>query len=190
MINDRFKNSKFLPLKIIIASLVFFSRFLNLPANFSPLGSYGFFGQNLLFYLLNFLLYDAFFGGFYPGVFFTYLGFLAYYFFGQLARRSTNQAAFHRFSLIYLPLASLVFFLLSNFGVWWYWYPRTLDGLILCYALALPFYRQTFLGDLFFGWGYILLRIFYFKYRQKFNLGRFYFGRFYPSRHLGQNLKN
>ena len=45
---------------------------------------------------------------------------------------------------------SLLFFLLSNFGVWLegLLYPRTWDGLVACYAAGLPFYRHQLAGDL------------------------------------------
>ena len=45
---------------------------------------------------------------------------------------------------------SLAFFLLSNFGVWASgpMYPHTVSGLAACYAAAVPFFRETMLGDL------------------------------------------
>lgn len=48
--------------------------------------------------------------------------------------------------------ASLSFFLLSNFAVWavWAMYPKTLAGLAACYVAALPFFRHSLAGDLFF----------------------------------------
>ena len=55
-----------------------------------------------------------------------------------------------------VPAASLVastlFFLLSNFGVWLGgWYAMTLSGLLACYAAAIPFYGYTLAGDLAFS---------------------------------------
>ena len=50
--------------------------------------------------------------------------------------------------------ASLLFFLLTNFGVWASpssWYPRTIQGLIECYIAAIPFFRNTLAGDLFYS---------------------------------------
>jgi len=49
-------------------------------------------------------------------------------------------------------VASVGFFLITNFAVWLFsvWYPHTWSGLMLNYALALPFFRNTLLGDLFF----------------------------------------
>jgi len=48
--------------------------------------------------------------------------------------------------------ASILFFLITNFAIWQFtsWYPKTLPGLIQCFILALPFFRNTLLGDLFF----------------------------------------
>ena len=44
----------------------------------------------------------------------------------------------------------IVFFLVTNFAVWAFtsMYAPTLDGLLLCYVLALPFYAYTLAGDL------------------------------------------
>ena len=38
----------------------------------------------------------------------------------------------------------------TNFGVWLLGYPNTIAGFISCYTLALPFFINTILGDLFF----------------------------------------
>jgi len=48
--------------------------------------------------------------------------------------------------------ASLIFFVVSNFGVWMQGilYPKTIQGLVECYALALPFYRGTLISDFIF----------------------------------------
>lgn len=49
--------------------------------------------------------------------------------------------------------SSLILFLVSNFGVWatGTMYPHTWQGLATCYAMALPFLRNTMLGDLFYA---------------------------------------
>lgn len=61
-------------------------------------------------------------------------------------------------------IASLSFFLVSNFAVWLVWrdmYPKTLNGLMVCYVAGLPFFRNAVVSDLFFsavffGIGYLL----------------------------------
>lgn len=47
-------------------------------------------------------------------------------------------------------LASALFYLITNAAVWRFGslYPSSLDGLILSYYIALPFFRLTLLGDL------------------------------------------
>lgn len=139
----------------LLAGVIFVSRLGWLPANLSPLGSFGFFGQNVPLFLATIITFDLLIGGLYPGFLFTYLGFLVYPVLGYLARKQLKA------QIILLPLASALFFLLSNAGVWWYWYPHTLESLIVCYTLALPFYTRTLLGDLGFGYGYMLVRHFY-----------------------------
>lgn len=49
--------------------------------------------------------------------------------------------------------SSLLFFAISNFGVWaeGSMYPMTLEGLGSCYVLALPFLKNQVMGDLFFS---------------------------------------
>jgi hypothetical protein len=47
-------------------------------------------------------------------------------------------------------LGSVSFFFITNFGVWaaGVMYPRTATGLATCFVAALPFFRETLLGDL------------------------------------------
>jgi len=49
-------------------------------------------------------------------------------------------------------LGTVLFFLITNFAVWAFtpWYAKTFSGLIQCYLMALPFFRNTLLGDLFY----------------------------------------
>jgi len=49
--------------------------------------------------------------------------------------------------------SSVSFFVVSNFAVWACWrdmYPRTVSGLMTCYAMAVPFFRHALEGDLLF----------------------------------------
>ena len=49
-------------------------------------------------------------------------------------------------------LASVLFFFITNFAVWFgtNMYTKDLAGLINCYIAGIPFYRNTLMGDLFF----------------------------------------
>jgi hypothetical protein len=50
-------------------------------------------------------------------------------------------------------VSSVMFFLITNFGVWcWFGtYDRSWAGLWHCYVAALPFFRYTLAGDVFFS---------------------------------------
>lgn len=50
-------------------------------------------------------------------------------------------------------LASTVFFVVSNLGVWAVGglYPKTVSGLVQCFVMAIPFFRNSLTTDLFFG---------------------------------------
>jgi hypothetical protein len=49
-------------------------------------------------------------------------------------------------------LASVIFFLATNWAVWQFsaWYTKDLGGLIQCYTMALPFFRNTLMGNIFY----------------------------------------
>ena len=49
-------------------------------------------------------------------------------------------------------LSSTIFFIVTNFAVWMSgsMYPLTIDGLLLCYTMAIPFFGNTLAGTLFY----------------------------------------
>ena len=48
--------------------------------------------------------------------------------------------------------SSVWFFITTNFAVWimWDYYPKTLEGLIACYTLAIPFFVNTLISTCLF----------------------------------------
>jgi uncharacterized protein DUF6580 len=52
--------------------------------------------------------------------------------------------------------SSVLFFVVTNFAEWVFqpWYPKTLDGLVACYVAAIPFFRNSLVGD--FGFALLL----------------------------------
>ncbi|HKT96923.1 MAG TPA: DUF6580 family putative transport protein, partial [Paraburkholderia sp.] len=83
----------------------------------------------------------------YDGMAWVYAPMLAIALLGRtLVARRTVRAT------IAAALASgLVFFVVSNFGVWLgTLYPHSASGLADCYVAALPFYRNQIVGDLVF----------------------------------------
>lgn len=49
-------------------------------------------------------------------------------------------------------LGALLFFLVTNFSVWYFgnWYEHNLAGLARCFFLAIPFFKNSLMGDIFF----------------------------------------
>ena len=47
-------------------------------------------------------------------------------------------------------ISSVLFFIITNFAVWFMWdnYPKTIDGLIMCYTIAIPFFQNTLLSTI------------------------------------------
>jgi len=90
----------------------------------------------------------------------TWLWYAAMLLLGGVLSRNTSPLRVAGASLV----ASLSFFVISNFAVWAVWrdmYPATWGGLMACYIAAVPFFRNTVASDLFFsaaffGIGYLL----------------------------------
>lgn len=126
--------------------------------NFAPVGALALFAgvyvarksKWALLVPLGVMFVSDLFIGFYDLklMFVVYGSFLFYGFFGFLIRNTKHVGT--------LALATLAgssfFYLTTNFAVWAFssWYPHTLSGLLLSYTLALPFFKYTLLGDLFF----------------------------------------
>lgn len=97
---------------------------------------------------LTALLVSDFILGFYQHMEITYLSFVLIVCIGfQLQQRRTAP----RIAGAAL-LSAVVFFVVTNFGVWAFdsLYPKTLSGLVACYVAAIPFFRNTLLGDLLY----------------------------------------
>jgi hypothetical protein len=80
---------------------------------------------------------------------YTWIGFLLVGLLGWTLRKKLTVAR-----VVVTSLAgSVIFFLVSNFGVWMGWklYSPTFGGLINCYVMALPFFRNSILGDLVYA---------------------------------------
>ena len=46
----------------------------------------------------------------------------------------------------------IVFFIVSNFGVWFMGgYPKNLEGLVTCYTMAIPFFKNTLSSTIIFN---------------------------------------
>ncbi len=70
--------------------------------------------------------------------FFVYSSFIIVSLIGWYYKKMTFKTIF---------LSSLSFFIITNFGVWLIGYPKTWTGFVECYTLALPFFRNSLIGD-------------------------------------------
>ncbi|AEI50886.1 hypothetical protein Runsl_4566 [Runella slithyformis DSM 19594] len=134
---------------IIVAAL---SRVVPHPFNFTPIGAMALFGAAqfnrkifaFMIPVVAMLLSDALIGN--PS-FPTYFSFALIAGFGVVYLKKLNAGRLLTASIA----ASVVFFIITNFFVWFggTMYPQTWQGLIGCYTAGLAFYQQTFFGNLF-----------------------------------------
>lgn len=141
------------PLWIVILAAAL--RLIPHPANFTPIGALALFGgaklnlrQALIFPFLAMIISDIFLG-YHSTIFWVYGSFLLITLIGRFIKNKVNFKNF----VVASFLSSVLFFVVTNFGVWasTNMYPKTLEGLITCYIMALPFFQGTFLGDLFYN---------------------------------------
>ncbi len=136
---------------LVIIALIFLavvSRILPHPPNFTPIAGMALFAVNrfsnkkLAFSLPIFcMVVTDVFIGFHSITPFVYLSIIGISCIGYFSKKINNLA---------ILKSSLLFFGISNFGVWLLGYPNTMAGFISCYTLALPFFINTVLGDFFF----------------------------------------
>lgn len=142
---------------LMIILLAVLARLIPHPPNFAPIAGLALFsGSNfknkisLLIPLAAMILSDIFLG-FHSTIFYVYISFILI----TLIGRKIKSLKFSNLFLASL-LSSILFFLITNFGVWatGSMYPKTFDGLIQSYVMGLPFFRNTVLGDLFYSFSF------------------------------------
>lgn len=140
------------PLLLIIFLIL--TRIIPHIPNIAPVGAMSLFvGRNLkwqfavIIPLITMYISDYFLG-FHTTMIFVYGSFLAIAALGIYIKRFTNP-----FFILGAPVASsLLFFIVTNFGVFIAGdiYTRSWSGLVTCYLAALPFFRNTLIGDLIY----------------------------------------
>jgi len=133
------------------------SRLLPHPPNFAPVAAIGLYAgaytnrrAALLVPFAALLLSDLVIGFYHPvSMFWNYLAFASCLALG--AGWLSRGRGLVRVAGAVLA-SSVVFFALSNFGMWASgYYPRTWAGLVECYTAALPFFRNTLASDVFYS---------------------------------------
>ena len=166
--NESRNNNFYLVLGLIL--IVAFSRLIPHYPNFTPLCAIALFGSKYfnnkyLAYILpllalwlsdviinNFVLGEYFsdFTLFYSGFYWQYGSFMLITLFGRLTLKNISVSKILGISIS----SSLIFFVISNFGVWVSstFYPNTISGLISCYIAGIPFYFGTLGGAIFYSY--------------------------------------
>lgn len=154
---------------LIIIGIAVILRLLPHPPNFAPIAAMALFGgvylnkkYALIAPLIAMFISDIFLG-FHASMLMVYGSFLLTGLIGLWLKKHKQVYTIVGASLI----SSFIFFFLTNFNYWYATplYPKTTSGLFEAYFYALPFFRNTVLGDLFytgvfFGGYELVLRVF------------------------------
>lgn len=160
---------KLFPLLIILFGTL--SRLLPHPPNFAPITAIALFGgvylpkkYAFILPLVALFISDLFLGFYGTTMLYVYGSFIISGLIGLWLRNHKNPVTILGGTFA----ASILFYLITNFGVWaspTSWYTRNFQGLIDSYISAIPFFRNTLTGDLFFT------LVFFLGYEIAFRLG-------------------
>ena len=145
--------------KLIIPAIIIcaaFTRLIPHPSNFTPIIAMGLFGgaylkdHRLVFFipLIAMIIADAFLG-FHGTMIWVYGSLIIISMMGILLKNRTTP----KNCAVATLGGSLIFFLVTNFGVWFIsgLYEKSIAGLITCYAMALPFFHNTLAGSVVYS---------------------------------------
>ncbi len=152
-------NNRFLILFVIAAlALSIGGRLVSHAPNFTPMGAFALFvgvylatkNKWLLLLPAGAMAISDFFIGLYDWKLMAvvYASFLTYGMLGMLAGKRKSPGGIFLATIA----GSLFFYLATNAAVWIFspLYPHNIQGLLLSYTLALPFFRATLFGDILF----------------------------------------
>lgn len=146
------------PISIILFGVLM--RLVPHTPNFAPITAIALFGgmymhrrYALILPFVIMVISDLFLG-FHDTLLFVYSSFLLSGLLGFGIRKHKTAGRV----LLITMVASIQFFIITNFGVWLagHIYPKTMQGFIDCYIMALPFFRNTVIGDMLYTTSFIL----------------------------------
>jgi len=155
------KNQKILEFIIVLVLILvgISLRFLPHAPNFTPIAAIALFGGvyfsrkiALILPLIAMIISDIFIGfysfGLMLSVYGSFLLCVVLGFWLKKYKKDKNWQSILGTSL----LGAILFFTITNFAVWAFtpWYAKTFSGIIQCYIMALPFFRNTLMGNLFY----------------------------------------
>ena len=143
-------------LGVLLVALAVSARLFPHPANFAPLGAIALFSglylpKKYAFFVpfAGLLLSDLMIGLYHPAMMAAVYGsFALMVYLGIIGSRNKNLSTTAAAVLV----GSIAFFLITNAAVWAFgtMYPYTVQGLMQSYYMALPFFRNSLLGDIFY----------------------------------------
>jgi hypothetical protein len=146
---------------VILILFAAFSRLIPHPMNFAPVTAIALFAgvyldkkYAFIIPLIALVISDAFIG-FYSYIYWVYGTFLLIALIGLWLKTRVESAGGVKKSGYILGttlFSSIVFFLVTNFGVWTsgMFYEMNFNGLLQSYTMAIPFFRNSLAGDLFY----------------------------------------
>ena len=139
-----------------LVGLIALSRIIPHPPNFTPVLAMAVFMPYLtrdlysaMLVPLSAMFVSDFYLGFHSSMFWVYISIL-------LGTTLSQYTISMKKTYVHLGsnalLSSTIFFIITNFAVWMSGglYPHTMDGLILCYTMAIPFFGNTLAGTLLY----------------------------------------
>lgn len=146
------KNKNTIAVFITLLLLTVLSRWVSHMWNFTLLGGAFLFAgayfqdkKIALALMLSSMLISDFVIGFHDQMLVVYFSYFITVALGFLLTANSSRLKILGFSV----LGSFSFYVITNFAVWYQGalYPMTLSGLIDCYVMGLPFYRNQLIGD-------------------------------------------
>ena len=147
--------TRLLTISLIIIGLGLLNIFFSTIPNLSPLAAMALFGgiylkdKKIALFIPVFALFISdLFLGFHSSMWAVYGSFVLVVVLGTLIKKVNFINIFSA-----TIASSLLFFIITNFAVWAQgsFYPMSFTGLIECYTMGIPFFKNTIIGDLLFS---------------------------------------
>jgi len=147
---------------LFLFAFLIISRIIPHPPNFTPILATAILAPQIfskklylsIFLIILAMLISDLFIGFHKYIIFTYIPLI-------LIIIMSNSFSKVKTSILVMAVSSpLIFFLISNFGVWALsnFYTKDLNGFLECYFLALPFYGNSLTSTVLFSLVFFLTR--------------------------------
>ena len=157
-------------LALILILVGIFSRLIPHMPNFTPLAAIALFSGAYLkkkeaYYipLAIYILSDLIIGV-HKISFFTWAAIILIAYIGTLLKNKRKTALNVG---LFTFISALIFFVVTNFGVWVLWYPHSLLGFAECYFYALPFFKVSLAANLFYAIVLFGVYDFFLRYSKK-----------------------